>query len=160
MRPNSASSRWRRQAKLGGEASMSLRKPLFLAVVLLTALPVSAQENNPAGLDLFEKKIRPLLAENCYKCHSAKSEKLKAGLYLDSRDAIVAGGDSGPSVVPGNPDKSLIIKAVRWTDKDLQMPPKTKLSDSAIADLTQWVKMGAPWPKEAAPAAAGAPKGA
>src|SRR5205085_5262937 len=88
-----------------------------------------------------------LLAENCYKCHSAQSEKPKGGLLLDSRDGALKGGETGPAIVPGDPEKSLLIKAVRYADKDLQMPPKDKkLSDRQIADLTSWVKMGAPWP--------------
>jgi cytochrome c553 len=108
---------------------------------------------NPQQLEFFEKRIRPLLAQNCYKCHSHAGEKLKANLFLDSRDGVLKGGDTGPAIVPGNPRRSLVITAVKWTDPDLQMPPKTKLGDDAIADLEEWVKMGAPWPNEAAPKA-------
>src|SRR5213594_1365495 len=76
--------------------------------------------------DFFEKKIRPLLAENCYKCHSAQSEKLKGGLLLDTREGLLKGGDTGPAIVPGDAERSLLIKAVRYTDKDLRMPHKDK----------------------------------
>ena len=73
-----------------------------------------------------------MLANNCYKCHSAEAEKVKGGLLLDTREALLKGGDTGPAIVPGDPEKSLLIKAVRYTDPDLQMPPKgEKLSDAA-----------------------------
>ncbi len=104
----------------------------------------------PAQTSFFENKIRPILADNCYKCHSQQSEKVKAGLLLDTRDGVLKGGESGAVIVPGDPEKSLLIKAVRYTDPDLQMPPKNKkLSDEQIADLESWVKMGAPDPRVA-----------
>jgi len=108
----------------------------------------SAQPPTAEQLDFFERKIRPLLAEKCYKCHSANSEKVKGGLLLDSRAGVRAGGDSGPVVMPGNPAQSLLIKAVRGEDPDLQMPPKEKLSADAVANLERWVKMGVPDPRE------------
>jgi len=99
-------------------------------------------------LTFFENKIRPLLADQCYSCHSAKAEKTKGGLRVDSLESLLKGGDSGPALVPGDAEKSLLIKAVRYVDPDLQMPPKgKKLSERQIADLTQWVKAGAPWPE-------------
>jgi hypothetical protein len=102
----------------------------------------------PAQAQFFENKIRPVLADNCYKCHSQSSEKIKAGLLLDTKEALLKGGETGPAIVPGDPEKSLLIKAVRYTDPDLQMPPKgKKLSDDQIADLVAWVKMGAPDPR-------------
>ncbi len=89
-----------------------------------------------------------MLAKNCYKCHSSESLKVKGGLLLDTRDGLLKGGDTGPALVPGDPDKSLLIKAVRYADPDLQMPPKgDKLSDEQINDLVTWVKMGAPDPR-------------
>ena len=104
----------------------------------------------PAQTSFFENKIRPILADNCYKCHSQQSEKVKAGLLLDTRNGVLKGGETGPAIVPGDPEKSLLIKAVRYTDPDLQMPPKNKkLSDAQIADLESWVKMGAPDPRVA-----------
>jgi hypothetical protein len=93
----------------------------------------------------FEKHVRPLLTERCLECHGEK--KAKGGLRLDTRDGWAAGGDSGPAVIPGEPDKSLLITAVRYTDRDLQMPEKRKLPDEEIALLEQWVKMGAPDPR-------------
>jgi hypothetical protein len=109
--------------------------------------PASAQPT-PAQLQFFENKVRPVLADNCYKCHSHQAEKVKAGLFLDTREGVLAGGESGPAIVPGDPEKSLLIKAIRYTNPDLQMPPKgKKLSDEQIADLTTWVKMGAPDPR-------------
>jgi hypothetical protein len=96
----------------------------------------SAAETSDAGLtadqiEFFEKRIRPLLTDKCYKCHSAGAEKIKGGLLLDSRAGWFKGGDTGPALVPGKPNESLLIKAVRYTDQDLQMPPKEKLSAPA-----------------------------
>ncbi len=103
-------------------------------------------------LDFFEKHVRPVFVDNCYKCHSHDSEKVKGGLMLDWRDGLLKGGDTGPGIVPGDPEKSLMIKAVRYTDKDLQMPPNDKkLADNQIADLEAWVKMGAPDPRTEVP---------
>ena len=109
-----------------------------------------AAQLTPAQTQFFESKIRPVLADNCYKCHSQQSEKVKAGLLVDTRDGLLAGGQSGPAIVPGDVDKSLLIKAVRYGDPELQMPPKgKKLADAQIADLEAWVKMGAPDPRVA-----------
>jgi hypothetical protein len=117
---------------------------------ILVSSPALAGDPTPAQLQFFENRIRPVLADNCYKCHSQRSEKLKGGLLVDSREGLLKGGDTGPAIVPGDPEKSLLIKAVRYTDPDLQMPPKgNKLSDTAVADLVNWVKMGAPDPRTA-----------
>jgi hypothetical protein len=112
------------------------------------AAPSASDKPDAAGLEYFEKNVRPVLIDNCYGCHSASAEKLKGGLYLDTRDGLLKGGDTGPAIVPGNPEKSLLIRAVRYTDKDLKMPPKDKkLSDEQIEHLEAWVKMGAPDPR-------------
>ncbi|MBI4662172.1 MAG: PSD1 domain-containing protein, partial [Verrucomicrobia bacterium] len=100
------------------------------------------------GIEFFEKKIRPVLAEYCYECHSHTAKKLKADLYLDHREGLLQGGESGVAVVLGEPDKSRLIEAIRYTNSDLQMPPKKKLPEAVIADLVEWIKMGAPWPEE------------
>jgi hypothetical protein len=109
------------------------------------------------GLAFFEKKIRPVLTDKCYKCHSADSEKIKGGLVLDTRQGIRRGGDTAPAVVPGDLAGSLLVEALHYTNKDLQMPPEKsggKLPDSVIADFEQWIKMGAPDPREATAAVA------
>jgi len=107
----------------------------------------AAAELTAAQSQFFENKIRPVLSTKCYRCHSQQAEKVKAGLLLDTRDGLLKGGETGPAIAPGDPDKSLLIKAVRYTDPDLQMPPKgKKLSDDQVADLVAWVKMGAPDP--------------
>ncbi len=125
----------------------------WLAVSVLTGGWLRAAEPSASGIDFFEKRIRPLLADRCYQCHSAGAEKLKAGLRLDSRAGFLKGGDTGPAIIPGNGDDSLLLQAVRWKDDDLHMPPKKKLSDPEIADLAAWVKLGAPWPDEDHPPA-------
>src|SRR6266496_6132515 len=94
-----------------------------------------AHDAASAGAEFFEQKIRPIFVENCYKCHSKDAEKVKGGFLLDTREGLLKGGDTGPAIVPGDPEKSLLIKAVRYTDPDLQMPPKSKLTDEQIADL-------------------------
>ena len=111
---------------------------------LLALLAASAPAaDDPKGIDFFEKNIRPVLVEHCYKCHSANAKKLQGGLSLDTRDGIRKGGDTGPAVVPGKPAESLLLTAVRYTDESLQMPPKGKLPAAAIADLEAWVNEGA-----------------
>lgn len=104
--------------------------------------------DDAAGIEFFESKVRPVLADHCYQCHSAQAEKLKGGLKLDTRADVLKGGDTGPAIIPGDVEKSLLIKAIRYTDEDLKMPPKNKkLSAAQIADLETWVKMGAPDPR-------------
>src|SRR5580658_539965 len=116
--------------------------------VFLCAPMVRGQAPSPAGVEFFESKIRPILANNCYKCHSSQAAKLKGGLSVEYQQSMLRGGDSGPAIVPGDPEKSLLIKAVRYEDADLQMPPKgNKLSAAQVAVLVQWVKMGAPDPR-------------
>ena len=123
---------------------------LFLAGFLGLSIVAHAAEPTRSQLDFFENKIRPVLANHCYKCHSQKSEKVKGGLTLDTREGVLAGGNSGPVIVPGNPDKSPLIEAIRYTNPDLQMPPKgEKLSEAQVEDLVAWVKMGAPDPRAA-----------
>jgi len=118
-----------------------------LSLALSISSAVAAQPT-PAERDFFENKIRPILAHDCYKCHSQQAEKVKGGLLLDSREGVLKGGNTGPAVIPFNPDKSLLIQAVRYTNEDLQMPPKgEKLSAAQVADLVTWVKMGAPDPR-------------
>jgi hypothetical protein len=116
------------------------------AWMFAAALTPAATPTDSAGIEFFEKKIRPVFAEYCHDCHSHKATKLKAGLYLDTREGMLRGSESGEVVIPGEPEKSRLIQAIRYADPDLQMPPKKKLSDAAIADLVEWVKMGAPWP--------------
>jgi mono/diheme cytochrome c family protein len=131
----------------------------FTVVVggFLSAASMRAQAPSQAGTDYFETKIRPILANNCYKCHSSQAAKLKGGLSVEFKESLQKGGDSGAAIVPGDPEKSLLIKAVRYQDPDLQMPPKgNKLPDAQVAELVEWVKMGAPDPRSAGKAMASA----
>ncbi len=106
---------------------------------------------SPEELAFFESKIRPVLVEKCYKCHATgEGNKIKGGLALDTRESTRKGGDSGPAIVPGNPAKSLLLEAIRYTKNDLQMPPEKdggKLSDSVIKDFERWIQTGAADPR-------------
>ena len=108
-----------------------------------------------AGSDFFETKVRPVLAEHCYACHSAQAKKLKGGLLLDTLEGMRKGGETGPAVVPGKPDESLLIQAIRYDDELTRMPPKGKLPAATIAGLEQWVKRGCPGAARLPPATAG-----
>jgi hypothetical protein len=145
-RPTSA-----RRAGLKKYAAHSLVAWITLPGWLWSA---SGADHPPDSLEFFEKRIRPVLSEQCYRCHSEKAEKLKGGLHLDSREDLLKGGDTGPAIVPGDVENSLLITTVRWKDKDLAMPPKKPLPPDQLADLEAWVKAGAPWPKNDGPKSA------
>ncbi|HWA97302.1 MAG TPA: PSD1 and planctomycete cytochrome C domain-containing protein [Pirellulales bacterium] len=132
-------------------AALSLGRSLFA----VEAESASGAKPDDQALEYFEKRIRPILASNCYECHGSDTQE--AGLSVTGVGAMLRGGDQGPAVVPGNPDSSLLIQAVRWGD-DLQMPPKGKLSREQIATLTEWVKHGAQGPNEGASSGGAAKK--
>lgn len=134
MRPDSNFKRWR---------------PVLAGVaMLMSATSLKAAVATPADMAFFEATIRPLLAKNCFECHSHES-KIKGGLALDSRQGLLTGGDTGPAIVPGRPQESLLMKAVRRVDEKLQMPPKAekRLTAEQIASLEKWIAMGAPDPR-------------
>jgi hypothetical protein len=112
--------------------------------------PTQAPAGAPNSGDFFESKIRPILATSCYTCHTNGQS---GGLRVDSREALLKGGNSGPAIVPGDPEKSLLIKAVRQTDPHLQMPMGGKLKNAEVEDLATWVKAGAVWPASTQPVA-------
>ncbi|MBT6486330.1 MAG: DUF1549 domain-containing protein, partial [Planctomycetaceae bacterium] len=121
----------------------------FLAMCGRTTAADPPAKLKPEDLQFFENKIRPVLVAQCYKCHSAKAQqnkKLEGKLLLDTREGIRKGGESGPSVVPGKVDDSLLIEAIRY--ESVEMPPKSKLPANVIADFVKWVEMGAPDPRD------------
>ncbi|MBL8897095.1 MAG: PSD1 domain-containing protein [Planctomycetes bacterium] len=122
-------------------------------LALLACSALRAQDDHA----FFESKIRPLLAERCLECHSAS--EAKGGLSLDSADGVRRGGASGPAIVPGEPERSRLVQAVRYRDLDLQMPPTSKLGDGEIALLEEWVRRGAPDPRTAPSGSAAPPQG-
>jgi len=136
----------------------SPRLVAFLVFAILAAYPVvvSGQpaSRKDAAVEFFEKKVRPVLVDNCYTCHSAHTNA-RGGLRLDDRNGMIQGGNSGPAVVPGQPEKSLLIQAVQYTGEDLKMPPKKRLSPEQVADLATWIKDGAAWPAVGATVALG-----
>jgi hypothetical protein len=143
-------------------------RPIFkrtAAVVAALALILSSLEAERAAgqpaprsaskedSDFFEKHIRPVLVERCYECHSTQARRVRGGLLLDSRESLARGGNNGPIVVPGDVEKSRLIQAIRWTDSDLVMPPKARLSAQQIERFEEWVRKGAPDPRTGAPTA-------
>ena len=98
------------------------------------------------AVEFFESRIRPILAEHCYECHSAESKIVRGGLQLDSRDAVLKGGDSGPALIQGNPEESLLVQALKH--EAMEMPPRSKLADSVISDFEQWIRDGAVDPRD------------
>jgi hypothetical protein len=131
---------------------LSKTKSVFLLIGLLGTwqsprLGHSAQLSSE-DVEFFEKRIRPVLVDHCYSCHSSTSPQVQGGLLLDSRDGLLKGGKSGPALVPEEPDQSQLIKALRYTEKDLKMPPSGKLSAETIADFELWVEKGAPDPRK------------
>ncbi|MGA3205601.1 MAG: DUF1549 domain-containing protein, partial [Bryobacteraceae bacterium] len=122
------------------------RLPIVIALSSLGVGTLRAQ--SASAPDYFELKVRPLLATNCYACHT---DSALGGLRLDSRESMLKGGSRGPALVPGDPEKSILIQAVRQTDPKLKMPMGAKLKDSEVEVLVAWVKEGAVWPKPAAP---------
>jgi len=132
-------------------ASISYRDIVSCAATGAPGSPVQGPPVTDAQRTFFESKIRPVLAKNCYTCHSATAKDVEGGLLLDTRLAVLKGGTDGKVIIPGNPDRSLLIQAIRYGNKDLQMPPDDsggKLPDSVIHDFETWVKMGAPDPRD------------
>jgi len=139
--------------------SALMRLRFFLAAASLTfALSSYSIAQDSRGLGLFHDYVEPLLKKNCYECHSHESKKAKGGLVLDSRDAILTGGDLGPALTPGDPENSLLLEAVMYHNGDLQMPPEGKLADSDIEHLREWIQLGAPDPRKGPPVAKRAPQ--
>jgi len=114
---------------------------------LVSTAPGQDQAPAPEGVRFFESKIRPALVTHCYECHSTESGKARGGLKVDSRDALLRGGDSGPAVVTKLPEKSTLYQALLYHDDGLQMPPKGKLPQATIDDFRRWIVMGAPDPR-------------
>ena len=135
----------------------SPRSALLLAIAALagglaadsepsTGAKFEAPALDDADVRFFEERVRPLLDANCFRCHGPDAKRLRGGLRLASRATLLAGGDSGPAVVPGDPDASLLVQAVRWSDANLEMPPDERLPEEVVATLEEWVRRGAPWP--------------
>lgn len=131
---------------------MSRTAVLFLVALFPLVGKLRAEEEqeapNAAGVEFFETHIRPVLVKQCYQCHAASSEKTQGGLLLDSREGLLEGGDSGPALVPGKPDDSLILSALRH--ESFEMPPDKRLDDRVIAKFEQWIRLGAPDPRKRA----------
>jgi cytochrome c553 len=127
---------------------MFIGRVLAAPITLLVTMGAFAQTEQltPEQTEFFESKIRPVLVKNCYMCHSRQSKSAQGGFVLDSKDGMHRGGATGPALVPGKPDESLLIQLIGYEGK-LKMPPMGKLPDEAIADLTKWVAMGAPDPR-------------
>jgi cytochrome c553 len=144
-----------------------LRNILLAGLVLLIAVRAGAQPVSNAGApnaaaalgwnEFFEAKIRPVLAAKCYACHNSKLKEPKGYLVLDTKAGVMKGGTLGPAIVPGRPDESKLLEALRYSTPHLQMPPTGKLADDIIADFEKWIAAGAPDPRVDTPMAGGAP---
>src|SRR5262245_49612271 len=120
---------------------------LVFALALLAIASVAAAaapEPTAEHIKYFEEKVRPILAANCYKCHGTENQK--GNLRLDLREMALAGGEDGPVIIPGKPEESLLVEAINW--QSFEMPPTGKLGDREIATLTEWIKLGAPMPRD------------
>jgi len=119
-----------------------------LALPLGAAIAPAPASISAADLQFFETRVRPILVDRCYKCHSHDADKIKGGLMLDTREGMLHGGDTGPAIAPGKPEDSLLVDAISYKDADLQMPPKgERLTDEQVVDLTEWIRRGAPDPR-------------
>ena len=135
------------------------RQAVWPVLIAMTLGSVRGAALTPE-VEFFEKKIRPVLAEHCYECHSATSKKLKGGLHADSRAGLLKGGETAPAVTPGKPETSLLLAAISHRDPDLAMPPKKpKLPSAVIADFERWIRDGAAWPTDDVAAAPAKPVG-
>ncbi len=130
----------------------------LLIIAGLPALLAQAPASDAAAVEFFEKNIRPVFVSRCYVCHSSSAPKVQGGFQLDSRDLLRKGGNSGSPITPGDPDSSLLIKALRYTDPNLKMPPGKALPPEVVANFEQWVRMGAPDPRTDAPKTAASNK--
>ncbi len=122
------------------------RRPHWICLALMLLAHTNAARAEQAEVEFFEKKIRPVLVEHCYKCHAASGEAIKGGLQLDHRDGLLQGGDSGPAIEPGKPDKSLLIASLKYDS--YEMPPAGKLPDHIIRDFETWIANGAVDPRK------------
>lgn len=135
------------------------RLPVLVLAIATCLVAEAAAAPADSGPAFFEKSIRPVLVKHCYECHSADADakgNLQAGLLLDTRQGLLSGGESGPAIVPGAPDKSLLIGALKY--QSYEMPPTGRLPAGVIADFVKWVEMGAPDPRDAALASAPTPR--
>ena len=125
--------------------ALFMRHHLLIHSAFTAFALIGARAAAPEQIEFFEKQVRPVLADQCYKCHGP--EKQKGGLRMDSREALLKGGEDGAVVVPGKPEESSLIKSINHVG-DSKMPEKAdKLPEAQIAALSEWVKMGLPWPE-------------
>ncbi len=151
--------------RIGRDRTTRGSKPMLRRLILASLFTLSTgtamaddRKVDPDAVEFFESKVRPVLVEHCYKCHSAQAKAPKGGLRLDSLDGMKKGGDTGPAIVPGDADASLLVQAVRYKDEQTKMPPKGKLTEATIATLEQWVRGGAVMPHGVEAAAVEVPR--
>ncbi len=155
---HAASFSWQNRGFSPGKATI-----LSLTIMVLIGSGVARSDEKTAGDDakgiaFFESRIRPVLVQHCYKCHSVESGKSEGGLLLDSRRTLRAGGDRGPAVVPGDLKASVLLTAISHTDSELRMPPKKeRLPESVISDIRSWIQTGAADPREVEPTRGASP---
>ncbi len=143
--PSSITVFFQLSAMFVGAALACATTPMLRAQAPNAALSAADRD----GIEFFEKKIRPVLVERCYECHSNKAKSLEGNFSLETKEGLLKGGDRGPAIDPGNPEKSRLVQAIRYADESFQMPPKEKgqLSKEIVADFEAWIKRGAPDPR-------------
>lgn len=125
-------------------------RPAATGAIGVRSVPVpsaaldGAAKDDPAALRLFDERILPALKQHCFECHSEKAEELRGNFRADTKEGLRKGGDNGPAVVPGEPERSFLLRTMSYKEDDYKMPPRGKLDDELLADFERWIKAGAP----------------
>ena len=145
---------WQQRKEAEGERAVGLRTHALAGLLVSVYFAASGWAQTPGPDEFFEMRVRPVLAANCFACHTASK---MGGLQMESRESLLAGGGRGPAVVPGDPERSLLIQAVTYSHAEVTMPPGGKLKPQEIEDLASWIKAGAKWPETIVSSVAGKP---
>jgi hypothetical protein len=120
-----------------------------LLIACVAFEPATGQDTDEKGLELYKSKIKKILVDNCYECHSTKEDRYESGLDVQFRRTLLDGGDRGAAIEPGDPEDSLLMTAIGYEEEDLEMPPEGKLDADEIKLIAEWIRLGAPMPVEA-----------
>lgn len=129
-------------------ATILVTMSTMLAIGAAAGGRIAPADDGPTAEKLYRERVLPILRDHCYECHSAKSDDLKGNLRVDTRAGLLKGGDNGPAVAPGEPERSFLLRAMSYREDDYKMPPRGKLDDELLADVERWIKLGAPVPAD------------